>query len=152
MEYFEKALDLCGEYSCQADLYSGIAEAAFRLGKREAAEKAFLKAIELYRKDGDLEKMAILYAGAARAIWYMGEVKRGLEICKMGLQEMPEGLESKGMATLMHETARAYRFNYMYEEALDLLKKAIALARKLDLQEVLADCYATLGILRYHSL
>ena len=149
MEYFEKALDLCAEYSCQADLYSGIAEAAFRLGKREAAEKAFLKAIELYRKDGDLEKMAILYAGAARAIWYMGEVKQGLEICKMGLQEMPEGLESKGMATLVHETARAYRFNYMYEEALDLLKKAIALARKLDLQEVLADCYATLGILRF---
>ncbi len=148
MEYFEKALDLCGEYSCQADLYSGIAEAAFRLGEREKAEQAIVKAIELYRKDSDLEKMAIHYAAYARGVWYMGGVKRGLEICQKGLQEMPVGLESKGIATLMHETARAYRFNYLYEEALVLLKKAIALANKLDLQEVLADCYATLGILR----
>jgi len=148
MQYYEKALDLCSDESCQAEMYEGIADAAFRLGKREIAEKAFDKAIELYKKTGNIEDLAILYADAARAVWYMGEVKQGLEICRMGLKEIPEGLESKGMATLLHETARACRFNYLYEEGLDLVKKAIALAQKLDLQEVLADCYATLGILR----
>ncbi len=148
MQYYEKALELCSDEGCQAEMYEGIADAAFRLGKRETAEKAFEKAIELYKKTGNIEDLAILYADAARSVWYMGEVKEGLEICRMGLKEMPEGLESRGMATLMHETARACRFNYLYEEALDLVRKAIALAKKLDLQEVLADCYATLGILR----
>ena len=148
LQYYEKALELCNDEGCQAEMYEGIADASFRLGKRETAEKAFDKAIELYKKAGNIEDLAILYADAARAVWYMGEVKQGLEICRIALKEMPEGLESKGMATLIHETARACRFNYLYEEALDLVRKAIAMAEKLDLQEVLADCYATLGILR----
>lgn len=148
LQYFEKALELCSDKTCQAELNSGIAEAAFRLGNREVAERAFLKAIEIYRITGDLENMAFLYTGAARAVWYMGEGKLGLDLCRMGMKELPEGLESRGMATLIHETARACRFNYLYEEALELVRKAISLAKKLDLQEVLADCYATLGIVR----
>jgi len=148
LDYLNKALELQKTDMSQAEIYAGISEASFRLGQRENAEKAFDKAIDLYREDGDYDRMALLYAAAARAVWYMGEVKWGLEICREGITEMPEGLQSRGMAILLHETARACRFNYLYEEALELVHKAIDLSEKLNLPEVLADSYATLGILR----
>lgn len=148
LDYLNKALELQKTDTSQAEIYAGIAEASFRLGQREKAETAFEKAVDLYRAKGDFERMSVLYAAAARAVWYMGEVKQGLEICRLGLAEMPDKLESKGMAILLHETARACRFNNLYEEALDLVRKALDMAEKLNLPEVTADSFATLGIIR----
>jgi predicted ATPase/predicted Ser/Thr protein kinase len=148
LNYFGKVLELSQTNQSLAEANAGVAEAAFRLGQREKAEKAFDKAIDMYRAEGDFDRMARLYSAAARAVWYMGEVKWGLEICRQGLAEMPEGFETKGMAILLHETARACRFNYLYDEALELVRKALVLAEKLNLPEVIADSYATLGIIR----
>ncbi len=146
-KYYRNALELCKSDEGRAEILAGLGEAAFRNGKQKDAEKAFEEAVILFRKLKNFDAMARLFSLAARAAWYMDNAKSGLELCQRGMAEMPEGIENEGMAMLLHETARAYRFNNDYERAFELSHQALAMAEKLKLAEVQADTYATIGII-----
>lgn len=145
--YFRSALELCKTDEGRAEILAGLGEAAYRNGKQKDAENAFEEAVVLFRKLRNFDAMARLFSLAARAAWYMDNAKAGLELCQRGMAEMPEGIENEGMAMLLHETARAYRFNDDYEKAFELSHKALAMAEKLELTDVQADTYATIGII-----
>ncbi len=145
--YYRQALELSNQACERARLLSGLGEALFRQTRFGEAEEALAQAVRLYEQEGDYDNLARYYARRARAAWYAGNAARTLSLCQEGLAAIPSPIETSGMAALLHETARSYRFNNMPDEALPLCLKALELARRLDLVEVQADSLATLGIL-----
>jgi serine/threonine protein kinase/tetratricopeptide (TPR) repeat protein len=150
--YFRQALDLSQRPAERAHVLSGLGEALFRQTRWIEVENVLAQAVDLYKQEGDFDYMARLYARRARVAWYTGGSSRGLDLCLQGLAAVPASMETFGMAALLHETARAYRFNNLPEEALPLCRQALDLARRLELVEVQADALATLGILSNQSL
>ncbi len=71
----------------------------------------------------------------------------GLKVCLEGLDLVKDAPDSKGKASLMHETARAYHFNGMSDKALPLCQRALLLAEQFEALYLQADTLATLGIL-----
>jgi tetratricopeptide (TPR) repeat protein len=144
---YRAAVELADAEKERAKLLAGLGEACFRQGKYPLAEKAWRQAIDLYRSLGDLDNMSHLYARLARSAWYSSDAAACLKICREGMSRLPEGIENPGVAALLHETARACRFNDINDEALDLANKALAMSRKLGLAEVQADTLSTIGII-----
>ena len=147
--YYRSALEIEENTPEISQILSGLGEALFRQSRYEEATNYWQKAIDRYRQHGETDQQARLTARLARAAWYMGDLPKGLEICRQGLAAIPnyKELESPGVASLIHETARAYFFNDMPDEALPLCQHALDLARRLGLVEVQAETLATLGIL-----
>lgn len=148
---FRAAIQLSPSDSERAKLLSELGESMFRQSRYTDAIQTWEAAIYLYHTSGDHDNVARLYARLARAVWYANDVPRGLSICLEGLetvQEMTPGpQETSGLAALLHETARAYRFNDKFDEALPLCEQALVMAQRLELPDVQAESLATLGIL-----
>ena len=147
--YFRAGLELEESNANAAQILSSLGEALFRQSRYEEASQTWEKAIELYCAASDYDNQARLTARRARAAWYMWDTPGGLEICRQGLESLGDykKLETPGVAALIHETARAYYFNKMPDEALPLCQYALELARRLNLVDVQAETLATLGIL-----
>ena len=106
-----------------------------------------MEAIGLYQASQDYDGVARLYSRAARASWHDGDTSAGLRYCQEGLEAVREAPESREMARLIHETARAYFFNGMPETADQLCRQALEMAERLGAVEVQADTLATIGVL-----
>jgi eukaryotic-like serine/threonine-protein kinase len=151
--YFREALDLQPTSANNPHLTAALGESLFRQSHYLEAKNLWRKAIEQFRENQDHDNMAQYYARAGRSAWYLGKPEEGLEVCLKGLNALEEmgfkedEVETRGMAALLHETARAYFFNSQPEKALTLCNKAINLAEKLGLAEVQAETLATLGVL-----
>lgn len=150
---FLAALDLVETGIGKAELHEGLAEALFRQSRFDEADNHFQKALEIFQNAGDADKTAFLITRRARSNWFLHELDRSLAICQEGFEELrkmgidPEKTESPGIAALLHETARAYRFTGQPEQALELCRRAVEMSEKLGQVDVLADSLATLGIL-----
>lgn len=150
--YYRQALELSDQSCERARLLSGLGEALFRQVRFDEVEEIWAQAVRLYEQEGDFDNLARYYARRARVSWYAGNASRALSLCLEGLAAIPSPLETSGMAALLHETARAYRYNNMPDKALPLCQRALDLAQRLELVEVEADTLATLGILSNQSL
>jgi len=128
-------------------ILSDLGESLFRSSKSDDAIRIWKQAIDLWNSLKDFDRVAYYYARCGRAAWYINNYPLGLEICRQGMAAVPSDLDTPGMATLLHETARACYFNNHYDEAKFLAQQALDLAEQLELVNVQADTYATLGIL-----
>ena len=146
-KYCKAALELIEIRPERAPLLAFLGEALFRQSRYEQAVSTWKEAIEINKAVRNFDQMARLYARSARATWYIGDANRALVTCQEGLAEIPKELETPGMAALLHEIARAYRFTDQPEEALPLCQQALALADKFGLAEIQAETLATIGIL-----
>jgi tetratricopeptide (TPR) repeat protein len=82
----------------------------------------------------------------------MLDAAHGLAVCQRvsrdpGGSPLTDLEDAPGTAALLHETARALRFNNRFEEALPLCQQALGMARRLGLVEIQAEALATIGIL-----
>lgn len=151
--YYKDALDMELIDSERTHALDGMGESQYRLGHYEEASEHWLEAARRFLSTRDHDNAARVTARAARAEWYSQYESRALEICVQTLAQIralvpdPKDLETPGMAYLLHETARAYRFANDYEAALPLCRQSLELAQKLGLVEVQAEALATLGIL-----
>lgn len=147
--YYRAALELNPDARKIPHLLTSLGEALFRQGRYQSACEPWLEALNLYRRSADYDHQAQVTARLARTIWYLGDPPRSLETCRQGLETIPNHmeLETPGVATLIHETARAFFFNNQPEQALPLCEHALNLARRLNLVDVQAEALATLGIL-----
>lgn len=140
----------------RAWLLSGLGESLFRQSLFADAIQTWEAAIYLYHTCRDPDNVARLYARLSRAVWYAKDTPRSLLVCQEGLDTIREMTadpqETPGMAALLHETARAYRFNNKFTEALPLCEQALTMAQRLGLADVQAETLATLGILPNRSL
>jgi tetratricopeptide (TPR) repeat protein len=148
---YRAALQLSPSDSERAGLLSGLGESLFRQSLYADAIQTWEAAIYLYHTCGDHDNVARLYARLGRAVWYANDTPRSLTVCLDGLETVramtADPQEAPGIAALLHETARAYRFNNQLEEALPLCEQALAMAQRLGLADVQAETLATLGIL-----
>jgi serine phosphatase RsbU (regulator of sigma subunit) len=106
-----------------------------------------MEAIGLYQAARDYDGVARLYSRAARASWHGGDTPAGLRYCLEGLEAVQGAPESSEMARLIHETARAYFFNGMPDQADQFCRHALEMAERLGAVEVQADTLATIGLL-----
>jgi serine phosphatase RsbU (regulator of sigma subunit) len=145
---YKRALNLvCCTETETARLYSGLGEAIYRQSRFEESLQAFYTSINIYNSMDDTDAVARLYGRVGRILWYAGDRPAGLKACLEGLEMVKDSPDSKGKASLMHETARAYHFNGMSDKALPLCRQALGLAEQVGATYVQADALATLGIL-----
>ncbi|HVN53530.1 MAG TPA: protein kinase [Anaerolineaceae bacterium] len=158
--YLQIALDIpgVGSETDRARLLCHVAEALFRLVRYGEAAQAWQEAAGLFRTAGDHGAFANATARAARAIWHTQDNLKPLEICLKGLDtvkalvgsgEFPP--ETPGMAALLHEAGRSFRFQNRSVEARPYVEKALDMAEQLELVEIQADTLATMGILQGSS-
>ncbi len=151
--YFRSALKMNLEAEKKVKAVTGLAEALFRQGKYSEAAELWEDAAQKSLDTNDHDASARYAAKAARARWHEGDMKQSVVICETQLNRIRQtvtelsSLNTPGMASLMHELARAYRFNNQPEDALPLCRQALDLAENLKLVDVQADALATLGIL-----
>lgn len=145
--YYRSALQMANTDT--APLLTGLGEALFRQSYYKEASEVWYQAVEVYRRTTDYDNLARLHSRLARAAWYAGDPPHSLDICLRGLEAIPNymELETPGVVTLVHETARAYRFNNQPDKAKPLCLHALEIARRLNLVEVQAESLATLGIM-----
>lgn len=147
--HFRKALALTSQSpQRQAHILTHLGEALFRQGRNKEAVHAWKSAIEKYIALDKLDLAANLYARAARAIWYEGDIPGSLVFCQEGAVKTLNAPDSHGKANLIHELARAYHFNGKPEEAKAYLEDALALAERLGAVDVQADALTTFGVLK----
>jgi len=153
---YRAALNLSSSDAERAPSLVGLGETLFRQSRYAESLDTWAEAIRLYREAGNHDRVAWLYARSGRAAWYLGDTPRGLAVCLEGLDVVRkmtgpvDVVETPGMAALLHETARAYRFNDKNDEGLQLCQQALAMAQRLNLMDVQAESLATLGILPNH--
>ena len=157
--HLRSALELCPPGLEQTALQVDLGESLFRQGRYSQALETWKEAISLYLRERELGPAARLYASAARAAGEVGSPEEGLALCLEGMEAvqklaraaaldpLPPMLETPGMAALLHETARAYRICHRSAEARPLFRQGLALAQRLNLVEIEAEAYATLGVL-----
>lgn len=144
---YRASIESGGSDGDQARLLSGLGEALFRQSKYTEASQVWQQAIVTYQASGDHDNTARMVARAARAAWYGGDAELGLKLCLEGLNTISKESQLPGMAALLHETARAYRFHNQPAEALPLCQAALRMAETLGLVDVQAETLATLGII-----
>jgi tetratricopeptide (TPR) repeat protein len=153
VRYYKDALEMDLIDSERTHVLDGLGEGQYRLGRYDDATVRWTEAAKRYLANNDHDNGARITARAARAEWFTEYGPKALELCVRTLEQIktmvndPVELETTGMAYLLHEAARDYRFNNQYDEALPLLRKSLDLAEKLGLVEVQAEALATLGIL-----
>jgi serine phosphatase RsbU (regulator of sigma subunit) len=141
------ALSLVQEDAERVNLLSMLGEALFRQSRYEETLQTWREAIQLYRKIGDDDGVARLYARSARAAWHGGDQPEGLRLSQEGLAEVTGMADSPAKAMLLHEAARAYHFNGYPDEAEPLCRQALEMAERLDAVDIQADALTTLGVL-----
>jgi len=145
--HFRCALGGAPAESERADLLFNLGEALYRQSRFTEANQAWRESIDIYRILKDHDKTALLFARAARSAWNDGDTPKGLSLCQEGLEAVAYAPESPSIALLMHETGRAYYFNGLPDEALPICQQALAIAERLDAEDVKADTLTTLGVL-----
>jgi len=145
--HYRSALGLDPALQVQSVMYGGLGEALYNQSRYDEAIQVWKQAINLYRQAGDTENVARLYSRSARAAWYANDKPRSLDIALEGLQVIANAPQGPGVASLLHETARAYWFNSQFDKAEPLCRQALELAERLGAVDVEADSLTTLGIM-----
>jgi tetratricopeptide (TPR) repeat protein len=159
--HYRAALDLFppeGESSAQekAPLCAGLGEALFRQARYAEAVTLWERAAGLHRRGADFDHAAACVARQVRALWYVGEKAKALQVSRAALDELSRGPETAGLAALLHETGRAYFFSAQREsdpppEAREYCQQALKLAERFGLIEIQAESLTTLGLIAGQS-
>ncbi len=145
--YFEKAIKITKDTSRLAHLYTDLGETLAQQAKHREAIRAWNQGIKHHKTLGNSDRLARVYAWAARSAWWGYDPKRSLEICLEGLEAVKGAMESPDVAYLLHETGRAYLFNNQPEKARSYCEQALEISKRLEAFDVQAEALATIGIL-----
>ncbi|MCP4520009.1 MAG: hypothetical protein GY824_32840, partial [Delftia sp.] len=145
--HYRRALDLVYSQAERADLLLGLGRALYRQSRFQDAIQTWRQGIELYQELEDSDGVAQLYARSARATWYGGDTLACLKLCQEGMAAIAAAPESRGVAMLIHEAARAYYFNGLPEQVRPHCLRALEMAKRLGIIGVQAEALATLGVL-----
>ncbi|MDQ2809480.1 MAG: hypothetical protein M3Z04_21605 [Chloroflexota bacterium] len=146
-QQYELALSVATTPADRSRLLAGLAEALQLQSRLTAALAAWRQAIPLYLEQGDVDQAARLWARAARAALSAGQPAQGLALGREGLAQLASLAATPGLATLLHETARACRVNGLPAEARQLARQAQLLARRWGDVATQAEALITLAAL-----
>lgn len=139
------ALDLVEKDKQKADLLGQLGIVQSRQGKNRQAIETCRKAITIYQELKDYDQAATLYARAGRTFFEDGDTPGYLSTFEEGLEALKGAPESRGMAILVGEHARALYLNHQTEEGLRVSEKALKMAEKFGVAEVQANVLINMG-------
>jgi predicted ATPase len=148
--HFLSALVLVEEKDEQAHLLVQLGRSLRNQSKFSEAIEIWMQAISLYHLLGDMDCVADLYARCGLAA-SVGDIRKGLEICRQGLAEVEGDEETPGFARLLAETSRACFFNTLYDDCEKFGNNSLKMADGMGLIPVQADVLSTLGLLPMRS-
>ncbi|MBA3534967.1 MAG: hypothetical protein H0T73_23905 [Ardenticatenales bacterium] len=149
--HYRAALELVESDEERAGLLTRLGWAIRNQDSIESAIHLWQEAIDLRRALGQDEEVATLYSIVALAAWHMGDTPLGLQLSLEGLALLDDKPESPAMASLLHQTARAYFFNGLPEDAGELCVRALAVAERANRIWLQVDILTTMGILPHYG-
>jgi DNA-binding SARP family transcriptional activator len=138
-DYFLSALEMVGEDWGKANIIAGLSEAIYRQSRFKETIELCLQGIDLFLVIGDLDQVAKLYARIENSEYYRGNTSGSLGKVQEGLQILENAPDSDGKAMFLNNAVRAYVFNELLEEGMELSEKALAMAENVGSLSTLAD-------------
>jgi tetratricopeptide (TPR) repeat protein len=124
-----------------------LGEVRFRQGHYAEALSTWRRAIEICAAAGDSDDCARLFARSARATGWPGVATRqSLALCEEGLTAVG-GKPGPGLASLLHEAARAHTYAGSLDRGLALSREALAMAAEVGAREAHVESLTTLGVI-----
>lgn len=143
--YFEQALELWSELDSERPrVLFGYARALFGSGHDDRGDALEEARHRLY-ESGDVESAAEADAMLAEVCWYRGQWSRLEAHLDRALIVVADRPASPAKAAVLSSLARFRMLGGKYEEAIDLARSVLELAEALDLQELRAQAFITLG-------
>jgi len=122
------------------------------IGEIDAWMEYWNRSLTLWNKLGDKKNIARLHAKMASGFWTVaGDRDKASEHHRMALKILEKDPESVELASLYEDVSHMLWRTGKSAESLPWAQKAFQLAKRLGDPEVLAGCYANLGILDLHS-
>jgi class 3 adenylate cyclase/tetratricopeptide (TPR) repeat protein len=144
--YYRQALEFSPPDSLRADLLSGLGESLRLQGFSDEADTVLRKAIHLYKKMGDSDHMADIFARLSVLIWLSGDHLKAWDLCQEGLKVLKGEPDSPGYAHLLAEGGRTAFFCNVKDQVAPLCKRALEMAEGLGDLEVWAEASNTLAL------
>ena len=150
--YFQSALSLLQEMESDAQqrgyVLEKLGDAKEALGGHDASMKYWNEALLLWKKLDEKEKTSRIHRKMAKVLFYvMDDKEKAEEHCQeaLGILEvMPESVE---LASLYSDRAWMQWYVGDFDTARSSAEKAIKLAEKLNVQDIVADSYRKLGVI-----
>jgi len=149
--YFQSALSLLeemeGEPRKKGYVLEKMGDAKEALGDHDASMKHWNEALLLWKKLGEKEKVARIHRKMANVLFFMIDDKeKAEEHCQEALnllEAMPDSVE---LASMYSDRAWMQWYVGDLDTARSSAEKAIELAERLNVQDVVADSYRKLGV------
>jgi len=149
IKHYVNALELLEETHPEKrlDILAKSAYASFRLGDFRKVESFCRKAIELAGNLGDAKRNAELHVLLAYSVWVLtNDVPGALKILQEGLKIIEKLEDTVEEAAICQLIARIYATTGEEQTAISWCQRAIDIAKKSGVNEVLAQAYQSLAI------
>jgi tetratricopeptide (TPR) repeat protein len=150
--HYLAALDIVHDDEQRLAILTNLGTVLTDQSRHEEAISTWRTGIELAQSMGRMNDVAELYGRSARAAWDGGDTPRGLALGKEGLELVAGASTSRGYAHLLHETARAYLFNGLLDEAEPLCRQAMKMAKEVGALDVQVQALTTMSLLPAYSV
>jgi tetratricopeptide (TPR) repeat protein len=145
-QFFESALDVTSDDRERAALLERAGTAADTAARHAVAQGHLERAVELYRTLGDRSATARATAILGRVIIHSFRLQEALAVLRAAAEEFVDLDSDPGLPRLLGQQARAEMLLQLdLEAAIRTCDRALALAERLDLVEVVADVLVTRG-------
>jgi tetratricopeptide (TPR) repeat protein len=128
-QFYRHALERSPQDPLRADILSGLGEALAKLGQTDHAKSIWQEAIDLYRKLGDRDRLADVYARLSDLFGMVDAIK-AWEISQEGLEILEGAPDSPGYARLLAQAAISAHFMNLPDRAIFLSERALEMAAK----------------------
>jgi len=148
--FFRDALEVTTDERERAALLERSGEAASAAAHHEQAEGLWEQVIGVYRGLGDRSAAARAYAGLADAM--MGRFRFDAAISTLGpvAEEFADLGDDPGLAALLGQLARFQMLRQLAAESIVTSERALVIAERLDLIQIVADVLITRGVSLYN--
>ena len=140
---FVQAAELIDDPSAQAELLAEAGDAAFGVGRYDAARERFERSIALYEEAG-LPKRAARVAGQLGwSTWFSGDLAGGADRIEQALKVLADEEPDADLAALIEIYARLRYFLGDVDTAAERVERALEIAESLVLPDILVDALNT---------
>ena len=144
---FARAAELAEEPVEEARLRANAGKAARSHGDIERATTYFLRAIELYEQDGNLHAAARVHADLAFGVYASGKPGDAIERMESAYTILATDEPDEDLAYFLSQLARWQYFGGRFDLCEERNERALAIAERLRLLEVLSHALNTKGLL-----
>lgn len=138
LEHYQQALELFAEGDDERGrVLAKAGEAAARAGMFAKSEHSYQEAVTQFRSDRDLRGAGDTMVKLSNLLWHQGQTARSREVLAEAIQLLEQQGPGPELANAYTEMAVHLAVLGQLKEAIELLDKALALARDLGVEELI---------------